>query len=165
MVESISDNTDEIYDMWKTDARLQEKNDFIAGTYKNLAGDIDDHKIVLAMFANQILEGIYFYAGFSAMYALGKSGKMLGSSQMIKFIQRDEVTHLLLFQHLINSTKKERPELFTDELEEEVRTMFRKAVDLEASWGDYITQGQILGFTKDIITCYFRKRTNRFPWY
>jgi ribonucleoside-diphosphate reductase beta chain len=154
MVESISDNTDEIYDMWKTDIELQKKNDFIAGVYKNLAGDIDGHKIVLAMFANQILEGIYFYAGFAAMYALGKSGKMLGSSQMIKFIQRDEVTHLLLFQNLINSTKKERPELFTDELEEEVREMFRKAVDLEANWGDYITQGQILGFTKDIFRQY-----------
>ena len=154
MVESISDNTNEIYDMWKNDLKLQEKNNFIANSYKNLSGDITDKKIVLAMFANQILEGIYFYAGFAAMYALGKSGKMLGSSQMIKFIQRDEVTHLLLFQNLINSTRQERPELFDDELEQEVRTMFRRAVDLEADWGDYITQGQILGFTKDIIRQY-----------
>ena len=154
MVESISDNTDKIYDMWKTDAKLREKNNFIAGVYKNLSGDITDEKIVLAMFANQILEGIYFYSGFAAMYALGKSGKMLGSSQMIRFIQRDEVTHLLIFQNLINSTRKERPELFTPELESKVREMFRKAVDLEASWGDYITQGQILGFTDKIIRQY-----------
>ena len=27
---------------------------------------------------------------------LGKSGKMLGSSQMIRFIQRDEVTHFII---------------------------------------------------------------------
>jgi len=161
MVESISDNTDLIYDMWKTDAKLQEKNNFIAGTYENLSGEITDEKIVLAMFANQILEGLYFYAGFAAMYALGKSGKMLGSSQMIKFIQRDEVTHLLLVQNLINSTKKERPELFTPELEVKVREMFRKAVDLEASWGDYITQGQILGFTKDIIRQYIEYLADR----
>ena len=161
MVESISDNTDEIYNMWKTDAKLREKNTFIANTYENLAGDIDDHKIVLAMFANQILEGLYFYAGFAAMYALGKSGKMLGSSQMIKFIQRDEVTHLLLFQNMINSTKKEHPELFTQELEDEVRDMFRQAVDLEASWGDYITQGQILGFTKEIIRQYIEYLADR----
>lgn len=154
MVESISDNTDEIYDMWKNDAKLREKNNFIAGVYKNLSGDIDDRKIVLAMFANQILEGIYFYAGFAAMYALGKSGKMLGSSQMIRFIQRDEVTHLLLFQNLILSTKKERPDLFTKDLEEEVRVMFRKAVELESGWGAYITQGQILGFTDKIIRQY-----------
>jgi ribonucleoside-diphosphate reductase beta chain len=154
MVESISDNTDKIYDMWKTDAKLREKNNFIAGVYKNLSGDITDEKILLAMFANQLLEGLYFYSGFAAMYALGKSGKMLGSSQMIRFIQRDEVTHLLIFQNLINSTRKERPELFTDELEETVKDMFRKAVDLEASWGEYITQGQILGFTDKIIRQY-----------
>jgi len=161
MVESISDNTAEIYDMWKTDTKLREKNNFIAESYENLAGDITDHKIVLAMFANQILEGIYFYAGFAALYALGKSGKMLGTSQMIKFIQRDEVTHLLLFQNLINSTKQERPELFTQELEQEVRIMFRQAVDLEASWGDYITQGQILGFTKNIIRQYIEYLADR----
>jgi len=161
MVESISDNTDEIYDMWKTDVQLREKNNFIAGSYKDLSGDITDRKIVLAMFANQILEGLYFYAGFAAMYALGKSGKMLGSSQMIKFIQRDEVTHLLLFQNLINSTRQERAELFTAELEEEVRAMFRQAVDLESSWGDYITQGQILGFTKNIIRQYIEYLADR----
>lgn len=154
MVESISDNTDEIYDKWKTDTQLREKNNYIAAVYDNLSDDITDEKMVLAMFANQILEGLYFYAGFAAMYALGKSGKMLGSSQMIKFIQRDEVTHLLLFQNMINSTRKERPELFTPELEQTVRGMFRKAVDLEASWGSYITQGQILGFTDGIIRQY-----------
>jgi ribonucleoside-diphosphate reductase beta chain len=142
--------------MWKNDEVLREKNNFIADVYKNLSGEIDDKKIVLAMFANQILEGIYFYAGFAAMYALGKSGKMLGSSQMIRFIQRDEVTHLLLFQNLILSTKKERPELFTATLEMEVKEMFRKAVELESNWGAYITQGQILGFTDKIISQYIQ---------
>lgn len=162
MVESISDNTDLIYDMWKTDDKLREKNTYIAAVYEDLAnGELTDEKLVLAMFANQILEGIYFYAGFAAIYALGKSGKMLGSSQMIRFIQRDEVTHLILFQNMINSTRKERPELFTPELEEKVRAMFRKAVDLEASWGSYITQGQILGFTDNIIRQYIEYLADR----
>ncbi|WP_368029881.1 ribonucleotide-diphosphate reductase subunit beta [Arcobacter sp. s6] len=160
MVESISDNTDQIYNMWKNDVKLREKNNYIADVYKNLTagddGEITDRKIVLALFANQILEGLYFYAGFAAMYALGKSGKMLGSSQMIRFIQRDEVTHLLLFQNMINSVRKERPELFTAELEETVRGMFRRAVALESSWGSYITQGQILGFTDKIIEQYIQ---------
>ena len=89
MVESISDNTDLIYDMWKTDFKLREKNTYIAEVYKNLSqGELTDTKLVLALFANQILEGIYFYAGFAAIYALGKSGKMLGSTQMIRFINK-----------------------------------------------------------------------------
>ena len=156
MVESISDNTDEIYDMWKTDAQLLKKNKFIADTFAKLGNEPTHTNIVLAMFANQILEGMYFYAGFAAMYALGKSGKMLGTSQMIRFIQRDEITHLLLFQNMILSTKQERPELFTKELEEEVRQMIRDAVKIESDWGKYITQGQILGLTDDIIVQYIQ---------
>ena len=157
MVESISENTDEIYDMWKKDEILKNGNSFIASIYIDLAnGGVTNEKILLALFANQILEGIYFYSGFAAIYALGKSGKMLGSSQMIRFIQRDEVTHLLLFQNMINSVRKERPELFTKDLENKVRDMFRKAVELESSWGKYITKGQILGFTDGIIEQYIQ---------
>ena len=157
MVESISENTDEIYDMWKKDEILKNGNSFIASIYIDLAnGGVTNEKILLALFANQILEGIYFYSGFAAIYALGKSGKMLGSSQMIRFIQRDEITHLLLFQNMINSVRKERPELFTKDLENKVRDMFRKAVELESSWGKYITQGQILGFTDGIIEQYIQ---------
>jgi ribonucleoside-diphosphate reductase beta chain len=81
---------------------------------------------------------------------------MLGSAQMIRFIQRDEVTHLVLFQNLINTLKKERAELFTVELKEEVIGMFKKAVELETQWGQYITQGQILGLTDDIVAQYIR---------
>ena len=162
LADSISENTDEIYDMWRTDKKLSEKNSFIASIYIELSsGELTDEKILLALFANQILEGIYFYAGFAALYALGKSGKMLGTSQMIRFIQRDEVTHLLLFQNMINSVRKERPELFTKELEEKVRTMFRRAVELESGWGKYITQGQILGFTDAIITQYIQYLADR----
>ena len=94
MVESISENTDLIYDMWKTDAKLKEKNTYIAEVYKNLSqGELTDEKLLLALFANLILEGIYFYAGFAAIYALGKSGKMLGSSQMIRFINKIVTLH------------------------------------------------------------------------
>ena len=156
MVESISDNTDEIYNMWKTDAMLQKKNLFVANSFKALGDNLTDESMLLAMFANQILEGMYFYAGFAAMYALGKAGKMLGSSQMIRFIQRDEITHLLLFQNMIGSVRVERPELFTDELEQKVRKMVRDAVDIESQWGAYITQGQILGFTDAIIRQYIQ---------
>ena len=157
LADSISDNSDEIYEMWRTDPKLREKNNFIASIYIELSsGEITDEKILLALIANQILEGLYFYAGFAALYTLAKSGKMICSSQFIRFIQRDEVTHLLLFQNMINATRKERPELFTKEFEEKVRTMFRKAVELESSWGHYITGNQILGLTNPLISQYIQ---------
>ena len=160
MVDSISSNTDEIYEMWRSDKQLKGKNDYIASVYEKLAADPTDEQIVKAMFANQILEGLYFYSGFTFFYTLARSGKMLGSAQMIRFIQRDEVTHLLLFQNMINATKRERPDLFTSELIDEVYHMFEEAVELEISWGKYITNGQILGLTDEIIDEYIKYLAN-----
>ncbi|WP_298789959.1 ribonucleotide-diphosphate reductase subunit beta, partial [uncultured Campylobacter sp.] len=142
--------------MEKHDEVLREKNDYISSVYEELAGEVTDEKLLLAMVANQILEGIYFYSGFTAIYALARAGKMLGSAQMIRFIQRDEITHLLLFQNMINSVRTERPDLFTPETEAKIYDMFERAGELEIKWGKYITQNQIMGFTDDIIEQYIR---------
>ena len=154
MVDSISSNTDEIYEMWRKDMKLKSKNDYIAKVYMDLGENPNEINLLKAMFANQILEGIYFYSGFAYFYTLARSGRMLNSAQMIRFIQRDEVTHLLIFQNMILTLQKERPDLFTNSLIDEVIEMFRSAVDLESSWGEYITQGQILGLTTQIIRDY-----------
>ena len=154
MVEAICENTDLIYEMEKHDETLREKNDFISSLYEKLAGDVDDNKLLLAMVANQILEGIYFYSGFTAIYALARAGKMLGSAQMVRFIQRDEITHLLLFQNMINSVRVERADLFHQQNIDTIYDMFKKAGELEIKWGKYITQNQIMGFTDDIIEEY-----------
>ena len=156
MVDSISTNSDEIYQLWRQDMMLKTKNDAIAKIYEELSVNPTDENIVKAMFANQILEGIYFYSGFTYLYTLARSGKMLGSAQMIRFIQRDEVTHLILFQNMIRAIKRERPDIFTKEFNDEIYTMFREAVKLESDWGKYITQGQILGLTNDIIEQYIK---------
>ncbi|SFV75881.1 Ribonucleotide reductase of class Ia (aerobic), beta subunit [hydrothermal vent metagenome] len=156
MVDSISTNSEEIYELWRQDMMLKHKNDAIAKVYEDLGKDPTETNFLKACFANQILEGIYFYSGFTYIYTLARSGKMLGSAQMIRFIQRDEVTHLVLFQNIINTLKKERPDLFTEKLKEEVYAMFKQAVELEVSWGKYITQGQILGLTDEIVEQYIK---------
>ncbi len=156
MVDSISTNSEEIYELWRRDMMLKNKNDAIAKNYTQLAEDPTEANFLKACFANQILEGIYFYSGFAYIYTLARSGKMLGSAQMIRFIQRDEVTHLVLFQNLINTLRKERPDLFSEQLKAEVIEMFREAVALEMEWGKYITQGQILGLTDEIVQQYIK---------
>lgn len=156
MVDSISANSKEIYDLWRRDMMLKGKNDAIARVYEELSKNPTEHNFVKACFANQILEGIYFYSGFAYIYTLARSGKMLGSAQMIRFIQRDEVTHLVLFQNLINTLRKERADLFTEQLKAEVVEMFKEAVALEVAWGKYITGGQILGLTDAIIEQYIK---------
>lgn len=154
MVESISENTDKIYNMWRTDEMLGRKNSYIASVYDKLETNPTSHNKLMALVANQVLEGIYFYSGFAFIYSLARSGKMLGSAQMIRFIQRDELTHLTLFKQMINSIRKDRPELFTKELEREVYEMYKEAVRLEVEWGIHVTDGKILGFNAAIIEQY-----------
>jgi len=115
MVEAVSDNTDLIYEMEKHDDMLREKNAYISSVYEELAGEVTDEKLLLAMVANQILEGIYFYSGFMFFYNLARNGKMSGSAQEIRYINRDENTHLWLFRNIIHEMKKEEPEYFTPE--------------------------------------------------
>jgi ribonucleoside-diphosphate reductase beta chain len=151
LVDGISANPDEIYQLWRTEPKLKSKNDYIAKIYTDLAKNPTEQNLVLAFVANQILEGIYFYSGFAYIYALSRNGKMHNSAQMIRFIHRDEVTHLLIYQNIINTLRRERPELFTKELELKIYEMFENAVELETAWGEFITKGKILGLTPALI--------------
>jgi ribonucleoside-diphosphate reductase beta chain len=164
MVDSISLNTDEIYEMWRSDENLRKKNEFIGSVYENwgkkaLAGD-DEAKIYMIV-ANQALEGIYFYNGFAAFYVLARAGKMIGSAQMIRFIQRDEVTHTTLFANIFKEIKKEYPDLFTPEVIKNIKEMLYQAYELERDWGYYITNDEILGMSKELIDRFTKYLTNK----
>ena len=63
--------------------------------------------LIKTIMANFILEGIYFYSGFMFFYNLERNGKMPGSAQEIRYINRDENTHLWLFRNLIRELQKE----------------------------------------------------------
>lgn len=162
MVDSISANTQEIYEMWKSDKKLYNKNRHIVDIYIRYAteAETDNEAKIYMIIANQCLEGIYFYSGFAAMYSLARTGKMIGSAQMIKFIQRDEVTHLLLFANIYNSIKKEYGELFTERVLKNIRGLFKEAAELEMDWGRYITKEGILGLNDRIIEDFVKYQTN-----
>ncbi len=164
MVDSISLNTDEIYEMWRADENLRKKNEFIGNVYeewgaKALEGD-DIAKIYMIV-ANQCLEGVYFYNGFASFYVLARSGKMLGSAQMIRFIQRDEVTHTTLFANIFKEIQKEFPSLFTPEVYKHIKEMLFAAYELERDWGFYITNDEILGLSKELIDRFTKYLANK----
>ena len=167
MVDSISMNTDEIYEMWRKNDKLRKKNEYIGNVYENISqlalkGDfISQLKMIVA---NQCLEGIYFYSGFAGMYALGTNGKMVGSSQMIRFIQRDEVTHLQLFANIFKEMIKENQDIYNDNkvfINNMVYNMFKDAVELEVEWGKHITEEGILGLTGELIEKFVKYLANK----
>jgi ribonucleoside-diphosphate reductase beta chain len=152
---------DEIYNLWRNDENLLKRNKFITDLYEQFQFAPTQRNLVKTIMANYILEGIYFYSGFSFFYSLGRQGKMLGTVSEIKYIQRDELTHLALFQNIFREIRKENPELFTAELIGELREMMRTAVNHEIAWGKYITRNSIIGLTDDIIDAYIKYLSNQ----
>jgi ribonucleoside-diphosphate reductase beta chain len=155
-----SEAREEIYNQWREDKHLLQRNRFITDLYENFIEAPTTTNLVRTIMANYILEGIYFYSGFSFFYALGRQGKMLGTVSEIKYIQRDELTHLALFQGIFREIRKENPELFTEELIENLRDMMRTAVDHEIAWGLYITQNKISGLSDEVISHYIQYLSN-----
>ena len=146
----------EILYQWKDDEILLERNKFIGDLYNNFLNDPTERNLVKTLMANYILEGIYFYSGFMFFYNLERNGKMPGSAQEIRYINRDENTHLWLFRNILKELQLEEPEIFTDELKEELKEMMITAVDHEISWGHYVIGDSIQGINKNLITDYIK---------
>ncbi|MFC4770247.1 ribonucleotide-diphosphate reductase subunit beta [Effusibacillus consociatus] len=151
---------DSIYNQWREDKHLLRRNRFITDLYESFIENPSEENLLRTIMANYILEGIYFYSGFSFFYALGRQGKMLGTVSVIKYIQRDELTHLALFQGIFREIRKENPELFTPKLIKDLRQMMKTAVEHEIGWGQYITNNEIPGLNDEIIEKYIKYLSN-----
>ena len=128
----------EILYQWKDDKVLLERNKFIGEQYNKFLENPTKENLIKTIMANFILEGIYFYSGFMFFYNLERNGKMPGSSQEIRYINRDENTHLWLFRNLIRELQKEEAEIFDDNLVSELRLMMKIVVEHEINWGNYV---------------------------
>ncbi|MBS5987804.1 ribonucleotide-diphosphate reductase subunit beta [Clostridium sp.] len=146
----------EILYQWKDDKILLERNKFIGELYNKFLREPNKYNLVKTIMANYILEGIYFYSGFMFFYNLERNGKMPGSAQEIRYINRDENTHLWLFRNIIKELHKEEPELFNDDLKKELVDMMKSGVKNEIAWGHYVIGDNIQGINKKLIEDYIK---------
>lgn len=146
----------EVLYQWKDDPHLLSRNEFIGNLYNEFQREKSLEAFVRTMIANYILEGIYFYSGFMFFYNLGRNQKMTGSVQEIRYINRDENTHLWLFTNILRELRKELPELFSEEKEKEYRRMIREGCEQEIAWGHYVIGDAVSGLSCDMITDYVK---------
>lgn len=141
---------------WKTDGHLLRRNQFIGDCYNDFQRHQTGSTLMKTVIANYILEGIYFYSGFMFFYNLSRNGKMPGSAQEIRYINRDENTHLWLFRNMILELKKEELELFTPDRVAVYEEMMREGVRQEIEWGQYVIGDDIPGLTRQMVSDYIR---------
>ena len=147
---------DNILYQWKTDEHLLRRNTFIGECYNAFQREKSPEALLRALMANYILEGVYFYSGFMFFYNLSRNGKMPGSAQEIRYINRDENTHLWLFRNIILELQKEQPELFGTENVRMMRELLEEGVRQETAWGHYVIGDAIPGLTRQMVTDYIR---------
>lgn len=141
---------------WRDDKILLQRNKFIGDLYNNFINNPNKKNLLKTIMANYILEGIYFYSGFMFFYNLERNGKMPGSAQEIRYINRDENTHLWLFRNIIKELQNEEPELFTDNMKNELISMMKQGVENEIEWGHYVIGDNIQGINKKLIEDYIK---------
>ncbi|PYZ99066.1 ribonucleotide-diphosphate reductase subunit beta [Alteribacter lacisalsi] len=152
---------DEIFEYWKHDEVLRERNDFIAQGYEAFIQDPSPQTFLESIVYDVVLEGLNFYSGFSFFYNLARNGKMVSTSTMINYINRDEQLHVHLFARIFKELLTEYPELNTDRNHRFVQDTFKKAADLEIGWARYLFRTPVEGINLDDLEQYIRFMANK----
>tara|TARA_B100000287_G_scaffold57902_1_gene50936 strand:- start:4277 stop:5437 length:1161 start_codon:yes stop_codon:yes gene_type:complete len=112
-----------------------------------------------------ILEGIRFYVSFACSFAFGELKLMEGSAKIISLISRDESQHLVLTQQIIKKWQEgDDPTMLEiiKEEEENVVEMFKKCVEEEKEWAEYLFKdGSIIGLNAKLLGQYVEWIGNR----
>lgn len=143
-----------VYDYWRTDEVLLERVSHIANGFQefNDKPTLENFKKVIIL--NYLLEGLYFYNGFQFFYLLSSKGLMGGTSDIIKLIQKDEETHLVIFEEIIK-------EIIEDSDKEMIVDLFLTAYEQEVKWSKHIIGNKVLGMTEDSIDMFTKYLVNK----
>ena len=159
IIESIlpKQSRDLIYDKWRDDKILFERNSFIAKIYQDFIDNQSDENFAKVIIANYLLESLYFYNGFNFFYLLASRNKMVGTSDIIRLINRDELSHVVLFRSIVKEIKNDYPEFFSTET---IYSMFNTAVEQEINWTEHIIGNRVLGITSQTTEGYTKWLAN-----
>ena len=169
IVESLGLDEGEIFNAYHEVKSIRDKDEFLIPFIDTLTnpdfvtGTPDaDQKLLrsLIVFAC-LMEGLFFYVGFVQILALGRQNKMTGAAEQYQYILRDESMHCNFGIDLINQIKLENPHLWTTEFREEIRGLFRQAVELEYAYAEDTMPRGVLGLNAQQFKGYLRFIANR----
>lgn len=151
---------DEVFEFWRTEPTLIERNEFITNGYEAFAHQPTIENFLKSILYDVILEGLFFYSGFAFFYNLARNQKMVATSTMINYINRDEHLHVDLFVKIFKEVLQEYPEYDTDEFSHYVEDTFNKAVELEINWARHIIGNKINGILLSDLEDYIKFYAN-----
>lgn len=157
LIETIipQDDRSGIYDYWRDDPVLSDRCQWVAKFYQEYIDDPTPQRYFVSLIADYILEGLYFYNGFQFYYSLAARHLMAGTADMFKMINRDELSHVRLYQKLI----PEAMNTFSGS-SATIYEMFEAATEHEINWTNHIIGDGILGITESSTEQYTKYLAN-----
>ena len=108
-----------------------------------------------------VLEGIFFYCGFTQILSMGRRNKMTGTSEQFQYILRDESMHVNFGIDVINQIKLENPQLWDEEIQDLARRMILEGTQLEIEYAQDTMPRGVLGMNANMMTEYLQFIANR----
>ena len=108
-----------------------------------------------------VVEGIFFYCGFSLILSMKRNNKMVGTGEQIQYIMRDESMHMSFGMDMINQIKLENPRLWDAEMQQECVDMIVQGTALEIQFARDTMPGGILGMNAEVMEEYLQFIANR----
>ncbi|MEK8024588.1 ribonucleotide-diphosphate reductase subunit beta [Pseudaquabacterium rugosum] len=169
IVESLGLDEGEIFNAYHEVSSIREKDEFLIPfidaimdpNFKTGTPEADQTLLRSIIVFACLMEGLFFYVGFTQILALGRQNKMTGAAEQYQYILRDESMHCNFGIDLINQLKLENPHLWTAEFKDEINGLFLKAVDLEYRYAEDTMPRGVLGLNASMFKGYLRYIANR----
>ena len=108
-----------------------------------------------------VLEGLFFYCGFSQILSMGRRNKMTGVAEQFQYILRDESMHVNFGVDVINQIKNENPQLWTEDFQAKMTQMILEGLALEIEYARDTMPRGVLGMNAQMMEEYLKFITNR----
>lgn len=169
IVESLGLDEGEIFSAYHEIKSIRDKDEFLLPfievimdpQFKTGTPQADQRLLKSLIVFACLMEGLFFYVGFTQILALGRQNKMTGAAEQYQYILRDESMHCNFGIDLINQLKLENPHLWTPEFKAEIKSLFEQAVDLEYRYAEDTMPRGVLGMNASMFKGYLRFIANR----
>jgi len=169
IVESLGLDEGEIFNAYHEVASIRDKDEFLIPfidvltdpAFKTGTTEADQKLLKSLIVFACLMEGLFFYVGFTQILALGRQNKMMGAAEQYQYILRDESMHCNFGIDLINTIKMENPHLWTPEFKDEIKALFLQAVELEYRYAEDTMPRGVLGLNAPMFKGYLRFIANR----
>ncbi|MFO0678039.1 MAG: ribonucleotide-diphosphate reductase subunit beta [Polyangiaceae bacterium] len=93
------------------------------------------------------IEGLFFFGAFAYVYFLRSRGLLHGLAAGTNWVFRDESAHMAFAFEVVDTVRREEPELFDEALTRDVHTMLDEAIGCEVQFAEDLLGGGIAGLS------------------